>query len=141
MSNEIKLKIRNALCEFSSVNLTRKALNLFAALGYNTDRQSSLDIPNYSAFKAAYAGANTKFNDDKALVKEWKYVDLLFQLSKDEVSQQHSLFDTKQVDKTIIETYLFFTIELTDASYSRTALSQITREVNKLFPMPAFLTA
>ncbi len=64
---------------------------------------------------------------------------MLFQLSKEEVQKQASLFDTKQVDRTVIETYLFFAIELSHDEYSRTELSVITREVNRLFPMPAMI--
>jgi adenine-specific DNA-methyltransferase len=139
MSIEIKIKIENCLRDFSQGSLSQNSLNLFASLGYNIDRQASLDKPAYSAFKAAYAETNNRFNEEKARVKEWQYVDLLFQLSKDEVTQQHSLFDTRRVDKTIIETYLFFVIELTGSLYNRTAFSQITREVNKLFPMPAMI--
>jgi len=60
-------------------------------------------------------------------------------LSKDEVTPQHDLFNTKQVDRTIIETYLFFAIELSNNDYSRTALSQIVREINKVFPMPVMI--
>lgn len=53
--------------------------------------------------------------------------------------KQTSLFDTKKVDSTVIETYLFFAIELSKEQYSRTELSLITREVNRLFPMPAMI--
>ena len=139
MSIEDKKKIDTCLRAFSKGILSKNAISLFSCLGYNTNRQSSLPRPTYAEFKSAYAEGNSKFNEEKALTKNWKYVDLLFQLTKDEVSRQNSLFDTKQVDKTIIETYLFFAIELAVDSYSRTALSQITREVNKLFPMPVML--
>ena len=139
MSIEMKKKIEDCLRSFSQGNLTKNSLNLFNTLGYNTERQASLPKPTYAAFKAAYAESNNRFNEEKALAKDWKYVDLLFQLSKDEVSQQNSLFDMKRIDRTIIETYLFFAIELNLDSYSRTALSQITRELNKLFPMPVMV--
>ena len=55
------------------------------------------------------------------------------------MSQVASLFNTKQVDKTIIETYLFFAIELSKKEYNRTDLSNITREINRLFPMPVMV--
>ena len=139
MSIEIKKKIESCLQAFLTDNLTQNALNLFNTLGYNTDRQASLDKPYFPAFKAAYAQGSAKFNEEKALVKDWKYVDLLFQLSKDEVKRQNSLFDTKRVDNKDIQSYLFFTIELSGNTYSRTVLAQITREVNKLFPMPAMV--
>ncbi len=56
--------------------------------------------------------------------------------TEDEITGQHGLFDTKQVDRTIIETYLFFVLDLSKDHYSRTTLSQITREINKVFPIP-----
>jgi type I restriction-modification system DNA methylase subunit len=139
MSIDTKIKIDKCIKAFSKGSLSQNALDLFAALGYNTDRQAPLPRPTYKEFKAAWAESSSRFNEDTALVKEWKCVDLLFQLSKNEVTQQNSLFDTKRVDSTIIETYLFFAIELSGSSYSRTALSQITREVNKLFPMPVMI--
>jgi hypothetical protein len=136
---DIKEKILQSLQTFSGDNLTKNALKLFDTLGYNTDRQAPLDTQDYTCFKATYAEANPRFNEDKALVKDWKYVDFLFQLSKEEINRQHSLFDTKRVDNTIIESYLFFAIELAGAQYTRTALSSITREINKLFPMPVMV--
>jgi len=62
-----------------------------------------------------------------------------------EESDQESLFNTRKVkwegeDKeTVIETYLFFAVELIKTDYSRGALAQITREINKIFPMPVML--
>ncbi|MBP6738842.1 MAG: Eco57I restriction-modification methylase domain-containing protein, partial [Leptospiraceae bacterium] len=82
---------------------------------------------------------NKKFDKTKAKSDEWNYVDLLFQLSKEEVLKQTSLFETKKVNNTIIEAYLFFVIELKKTKYTRTELSTITREVNRLFVMPAMI--
>ena len=39
----------------------------------------------------------------------------------------------------LIETYLFFVIELKGDHYIRGNLSSITREVNKVFPMPVMI--
>ena len=136
---EIKQNIQSALKSFQEANLTEKSLNLFKNLGYNTKRQAPLDKKTYKGFKDAYLDGNTRFNEEKAVVSEWKYIDLLFQLSKDEITTQIGLFDTKRVDRTIIETYLFFVIELSKESYSRSALSHITREMNKVFPMPVMV--
>jgi len=133
-----KKAIQAAINAFSKGDLTSNALNLFKALGYNTERQAPLDRPTRQEFKETY-GVNNKLNEDKALFSDWRYIDLLFQLSKDEILKQTSLFDNNKVDRTIIETYLFFVIELAKDRYSRTELANITREVNKLFPMPAML--
>lgn len=136
---ELKRKTGQSIQAFSEGNLTANALNLFQTLGYNTERQAHLDTPTYNSFKESWIDIQSKFNENKALVTEWKYVNLLFQLSKEEVLKQTSLFTTKLVDRTAIEAYLFFTIELSGDHYSRTELAHITREVNRLFAMPAMM--
>src|SRR3954466_7605977 len=135
---QTKTEIKLSLQVFESGNLTFNSLNLFKKLGYITERQAPLHKPTFIEFKESYI-VGKKFDETKAKAKEWKYVDLLFQLSKEEVLKQTSLFDTKKVDSTVIETYLFFVIELSKEQYSRTELSLITREVNRLFPMPAMI--
>lgn len=137
-TEEIKTNIQNSIKAFNSGNLTQNGLDFFSNLGYNTQRNAPLVNPTYEDFQNSFI-VEQKFDKTKAKIDEWKYVDLLFQLSKEEISQQVSLFDTQQVDKTIIETYLFFVIELSKEDYTRTELSNITREMNRLFPMPVMV--
>jgi len=140
-------QIETTLKSFSSVSFSKSALSLFAALGYNTNRQDPFLKKSSAEFEENFGHVfgERKFNKDKARFADWKLIDLLFQLSRDELSGQQGLFDTRKVrwegeDKeTVIETYLFFAIELTGTEYSRTALAQITREVNKVFPMPVMI--
>jgi adenine-specific DNA-methyltransferase len=139
MSLEIKQQIQNAIIKFNKGDLFENSINLFKTLGYNTERQDFLDKPSFKVFKETYINSRSNFNETKAQVEQWKSIHLLFQLSKAELSKQSSLFDTKRVDNTIIETYLFFAIELTQESYNRTFLAQITREINRLFPMPVMI--
>lgn len=142
-----KREIDSALQAFSTGNLSQNALSLFTALGYNTQRQNPFVQKTSSEFEENFGHvfAEKKFNKDKARFDRWKSIDLLFQISRDELSDQPGLFDTRKVrwegeDKeTVIETYLFFAIELAGFEYSRTALAQITREVNKVFPMPVMI--
>ncbi len=137
-AEQIKSNIKSAIQAFAEGNLTENSIELFEKLGYVTERRAPLHKPTFAEFKDTYIG-DKKFDEAKAKTKDWKYVDLLFQLSKEEIQKQASLFDTKQVDRTVIETYLFFAIELSHDEYSRTELSVITREVNRLFPMPAMI--
>lgn len=142
---EVKLAIQSAIKDFSKETLTDQAIHLFNTLGYNTERQNPFPQKNYNFFKESFLDGDSRFNQEKALVKEWKSVDLLFQLTKDEVSDQKNLFGSGKVkweeeDKeTVIETYLFFAIELIKTDYSRSSLAQTTREINKVFPMPVML--
>ncbi|MBI5193213.1 MAG: Eco57I restriction-modification methylase domain-containing protein [Nitrospirae bacterium] len=136
---DFKAGIKQSIEAFASGSLTANALHLFQTLGYNTERQAPLDKPTYNTFKESWIDIQSKFNDRNAIVADWDYVDLLFQLSKEEVLKQTSLFNIKRVDNAVIESYLFFAIELIKPHYSRTGLSRITREVNRLFRMPVIL--
>ncbi len=136
-------KIQNALNLFSKGDLTENALNLFQTLGYESERQLPFDDKSFADF-AAYVTEESKFSEKNALAGEWQYVDLLFQLTESELTEQNSLFAAdKTIDRRIVS-YLFFVIELPDAKndgheFSRTDLSNITREVNKVFEIPAMI--
>ncbi|PIU58029.1 MAG: hypothetical protein COS89_02525, partial [Deltaproteobacteria bacterium CG07_land_8_20_14_0_80_38_7] len=144
---ELKNLIKASILSFADGNLTNNSLSLFKSLGYKTDRQSPFREKNYRFFKDSFLDGNVSFKEEKALVKDWKYVDLLFQLTKDELAIAISspLVGEGQgegktrVDRTIIETYIFFVIELVNENYNRTDLSKITREINKVFPMPVMI--
>ena len=131
--------IAQALQVFSTDNLTQNALNLFETLGYNTERQDHLNRPDYADFKEFFITDSSLFSEDRALISNWAYVDLLFQLSLSEMSSQLPLFDTRRVDQTAMEAYLFFVIKLAQSRYTRSDLTRITREVNRLFPMPVMI--
>ncbi|MCE5223345.1 hypothetical protein LLG10_04035, partial [bacterium] len=141
---DTKQSIKQAIEQFGKPNqtLTKSSLDLFQALGYNTDRQSPLNVPTYQEFQNAYILSNLnsgKFSEERAQTKDWQYIDLLFQITSDELKDQLPGFSTQKVDDTIIESYLFFALELSQDTYTRSALSQITREINKLFPMPVMV--
>ena len=140
MSTDIKLNIQEALQSFNGGSLFSNAIGLFNILGYNTARQQQLSPADFKTFNTLFVkNSRNNFNEAKALINNWKQVQLLFQLTQTEMSHQSSMFDTGRVDNTIIEAYLFFAIELTDAEYTRTQLSDITREVNKVFSMPVMV--
>lgn len=136
---ELKLAIQSAVKNFCIEDISNCSISLFKVLGYNTDRQNPFPYKTFDYFKESFLDVDSRFDVNKALVDEWKSVDILFQLTKDEVSDQKYLFDKMKIDNTIIETYLFFSIELNNSDYSRTALAQITREINKIFPMPVMV--
>ncbi|GAK51874.1 type IIS restriction/modification enzyme [Candidatus Moduliflexus flocculans] len=139
MSKELKLAIQRAIINFSQKPVEQAAIKLFTTLGYDTTRQNPFPEKSFAFFKDSFLEDDARFDEEKAHVNEWQSVDLLFQLTAHEVSRAANLFDTKQVDNTIIETYLFFALELSQSAYTRTQLAQITREINKVFPMPALL--
>ena len=138
-----KAAIKETLNRFTEGNLVENGRNLLNTLGYRSERVLTLESNTAEAFIAAY-DLQGKLNRDRALTAEWTSIDLLFQLIGDDLTLTDTtewLFDPSQtqVDNTIIASYLFFAIRLEGNDYSRTQLSQITREINKLFIMPAML--
>ena len=135
--------ITNALNRFTDDNLAENARNLLNTLGYRSERALALEPNTADAFIAAY-DLQGQLNRDRALTAEWVSVAPLFQLRGEDLTPTDTagwLFDPSQtqVDNTIIESYVFLAIRLDGNNYNRTQLSQITREINKLFPMPAML--
>lgn len=140
----MKQQIQNAIRNFGTDDLFDAGIRLFDTLGYNTERQSRLDFPTYQGFYENFLEENDNIPDlrkfeRRALTDHWERVELLFQLSESEMTNQEMLFDTKKVDDTIIEAYLFFAIRLRDEEHSRTVLSDITRQMNRVFSMPVML--
>lgn len=139
MSVEIKEKIHQAITGFSKGNLHDNTLKLFSVLGYKTQRQGKLSQNTYKGFIEDFPSARSHMNLKKTLHDEWKAIELVFQLKQEDLTRQSFLFDTGQVDNTIIEAYLFFSVELSENEYTRTQLSDITRELNKVFSMPVMV--
>jgi len=138
-AQNFKNQIKQAIIAFNKGNLTVNSRNLFNLLGYESDLQEDFETKNFEEFENRYFNDNTKFNKINALVDEWKYVDLIFQITENEILKQTTLFDTKKVNNTIINSYMFFVIELQNKTYTRTQLATITREINRVFMMPTMI--
>jgi hypothetical protein len=142
-ATETKRAIHEAIEAFATTDLSTSGLRLFSALGYRTDVRLPLQDRSYKEFAELFEQPTKRLDATKAYTDRWVSVDMLFQLSAEQLSKQDNLFKNEKVDRTIIESYLFFAIELKakgkDQAWSRTDLSHITREVNKLFAMPVMI--
>lgn len=145
MNRETLLRnIEEALKSFSSGKLEINALQFFETLGYRSERRISglnLDAENLAeAFDSPQ-----KLRPEKALSEKggWRSVDLLFQLTDDEIhasSQLRMTFDSqRKVDASIYRSYLFFAVGLKEKQYTRTQLADATREINRLFAIPVMV--
>ena len=139
---DLRTEIQQRLQAFEKGNLRDNALALLGTLGYTSEKRITLSPNNLEQFLATFAQGKT-LNEKLALPDEWKTIDFLFQLTDDEIlaaGNQKSLFDSKGTyNGTVIESYLFFALDLKGSHYTRTALAGITRELNKLFAMPALI--
>lgn len=116
-------------------------MGLLNTLGYHSDR--TLDLPGSKpqAFLDLIISQNAqdRFDEAKALFAEWKSSDILFQLTNDELSRHTSLFKETDVKASLLQSYLFFAIELRSNDYARGKLTGVARQINRVFPMPVMV--
>jgi len=96
------------------------------------------DPDKFIEFVQSNSAAGT-FNEEKALCSQWKSADLLFQLTDEELSGQQSLFEDNEISPGLMQSYLFFAIELSGDHYARGKLTDIARQINRVFPMPVMV--
>ena len=141
--NDIEYKqiIAEALQRFRSGDLVQNARDLLNTLGYHSELEMDIE-PNTAKGFIAEFDLSKKMYRERAQIDDWVSIDLLFQLREEEITESDKIqipFDNRQIDNTRIESYLFFALKLRDSNYTRTQLSNITREINKLTPMPAMV--
>lgn len=141
---ETKARIEESLKAFRSGSLDDNAVRLLDTLGYRSDKTLELEASTPEGLLRE-VGRSDFFSRKRARPEEWGRVDFLFQLTDEEVrgaGQPSFGFDSSRADvqsDRLIESYIFFAVELKGESYSRTVLADITREINRLFPMPALI--
>ena len=140
---DLRTEIQQRLQAFEKGNLAENTIALFETLGYRSKKRLALSPNTVASFFAAFDSAGT-FRKKVARSDDWKSVDFLFQLTDDEIKtaggQGMLAFDSSsKVDNRLIQSYLFFAIEIRPDHYTRTDLATITREVNRLFKMPALI--
>jgi adenine-specific DNA-methyltransferase len=128
----------SALAVFQTLPLKDAARQLLAKLGYKSDRFFVGAGSKPQDFLADFASGHT-FDQTKAFVSEWKSADLLFQLTDQELSRESALFAAESVQRGLLKSYVFIAIELKGSDYARGNFSAITRQINRLFPMPVMV--
>ncbi len=145
MAVDLKHQIKSALYELRSGDLSERASSLLSTLGYRSQKTAPL-LPKTGEELLQRYDIENQFDPIKTLLNRWISADLLFQLTDAEVKNSLSGqagFDFQSpataIDDKIIQSYLFFAIELPGADWNRSHLAAITREVNRLFPMPVMM--
>ncbi len=118
--NNIREQIQSAL-------ESKTCFGLLNSLGYHSDR-TGLNFANLAEFQEVFP-INI---DEFAEVPQ-----LLFQLTWEDLFASSA--GPKQVDNTIMESYLFFAIQLKQSHYSRTALAKLTRDLNRFANQPVMV--
>ncbi|MGD0340429.1 MAG: hypothetical protein ABSA76_01795, partial [Bacteroidales bacterium] len=135
MSTEIKKRIENNIKDFNASGLRQASENLLNTLGYHSNKKAEVDI---ELLKERASERNIE-SLSYALWNEWDSSSLVFQITGDEIKQNASLFDFNVVSEDLMQSYLFFAIDLKGSNYNRGQFSGITRFMNRLYDMPVMV--
>jgi hypothetical protein len=129
-------QIAEALAALRNMPLRQAATGFLGTLGYASSR--TLPTESVEGFCRQFDAAGL-LEYPSALKKDWKSIDLLFQLTDEDIAHQDELFDAGKVQTGQLKSYLFFAIELTGDHYARGKLTALARQINRLFPMPVMV--
>lgn len=141
---QMRSQLLESLQGFAKAPLQKGATAILNALGYASGK--AIDLPSapeaFARELAALAGASNALSSDAACINEWASAAFLFQLTNDELptlaaGQMSLLPDRSGVQAYQVESFVFLALDLKPGNWSRTRLAGISRELNKLFPMPA----
>jgi hypothetical protein len=133
--------ISQSIQSLSNKPLRNNAIEFLRTLGYASDRTLDLGSSKPESFLdlVKQSSSDGVFNQQKALFDDWKSADLLFQLTDNELSPQSSLFQETDVQTGLLRSYVFFAIQLDGNNYARGKLTDIARQINRVFPMPVMV--
>src|ERR1039458_9152595 len=106
---ELKQRIGQRIQAFASEPLRRAALSLFSTIGYESDR--TLETQSIADFRAQF-DPESRLAHPAALIASWQSVELLFQLTDEELSSSTTLFKDEAVKTSLLQSYIFIAIEL-----------------------------
>lgn len=147
MTNSTSEVLTTSITQLNSdASLCTSATALLHTLGYHSDKTIELADSSPETFLGFLKqnNASITLDQEKALFTDWVSADLLFQLTNEELSGETSLFQDTEIKPSLLQSYLFFAIELdgssaANGSYARGKLTAIARQINRLFPMPVML--
>lgn len=147
MSNlQLRAELQTALLNLATGDLRTSATALLGKLGYASHKTLELPTSPQAFAKEVenLLGGSKQLNPAHASLADWQSAAFLFQLTDDELpalaaGQASLLTETGGVQAWQVESFVFLAIDLKPGSWSRTRLAALTREVNRLFPMPAVL--
>ena len=134
---EMREAIGKALLGFVDAPLREGAAVVLNALGYASERTA--DAGSVAEFLDRYEAGSRLTEKQHALFDSWGEVELVFQVTDEEVADRGDLFTEDGFDSGRIHSFVFIAVELATGPYSRTRLAEMTRALNRLFEMPAVL--
>ena len=145
MNSEIRVKqeIENALKKFLDEQqpLRDAAIKLLNVLGYHSQRVGNDEIDNDRYDRLIESALVTANLSDKLRINDWDSFCQIMQVADAEINQQvtpeqGNLFESSGIDDMLRTSYMFVAVQLSENTYTRTQLADITRFINKEFQKP-----
>ena len=134
----IRDRIKRALAAMPAENFLSAAKDLLDVLGYQSKRTQKLS-GSVDDFVCEFPARNDNTKTEQAFREHTQSVRLVFQVTSDEIASadQPTLgFEAASFDKGRQRSFIFFAVELKEATYPRGQYAQFTREINKRLSQP-----
>lgn len=141
MQNNLELKqsIKKHLGNLEAANYFEGIMAFWQSLGYYSQRQPEKQSYSYLEFKTDF-DSEDKLKEERALSEDWRQLHLLFQITSDELSDfVQTDFLEEQDFKPHLKSYIFAALELKKDGYSRGAIAEIARQINRCFRVPLII--
>ena len=130
--------IAQKLSAFTEGGSTReRAEALFNVLGYYSTRK--INVGRVDEFAAYIDSEKTLSEKQRRLFDSWHSVDIVFQVTGEEIGNQVPLFHGFDFDEGHKKSFLFLAVPLKNHAYGKTELAEMTRIVNRGFKMPVIV--
>lgn len=133
---DLKQDISRHVQAFATEPLRNAAVSLFLTLGYKSNR--TLKSQSVADFRRQF-DPESRLAHPAALIEAWRSAEFLFQLTDEELSSSTALFKDESVRASLLQSYIFIAIELTEGDYARGKIAGIARQINRIFPMPVMV--
>ncbi len=131
--DRIKEAIRATLAKIPLGDFAAIAQDLLAVLGYRSARTLGGQTGDVADFIAQFPIPKPNTKTELAFREQVQSVRLVFQVTSDEITAG---FEAHSFDKGQQQSFLFFAVELKEATYPRGEYAQFTREINKRLSQP-----
>ena len=136
----IRNEIQSALTKIPDNDFEAVAQDLLAVLGYRSERTLIGQTGDVTDFVARFPATKGNTKTEQAFCENAQSVRLVFQVTSEEIASadQPTLgFEADFFDKGQQQSFIFFAVELKEATYARSQYAQFTREINKRLSQPS----
>ena len=145
--SEAEKRVRDALLRLADGSLADRVQAVLGTLGYRSDR--TIAFESVGQFLEEVGAEGKLPAGQLATFEEWEDMDVVFQVTNDEVVGTDNLSDaqsgdssdvnqpaSRQFNQGVAQSFLFLAVDLKPGRRLRSHFTASTRAVNRIFPMP-----